>query len=103
MKHMEFLDLNQQIKWKLQQNFVNKADQMRKKISGIEDTVKVLLHSDSNKGNVIRQLQFMTKRPNLRICDVEEEAKLQHKAIETYSMDYCRSLLISGKDAIVSA
>lgn len=102
MKHMEFLDLNQQIEWKLRQSFVNKADQVRKKISGIEDTVKVLLHPDSNIGNVIRQLQFMTKRPNLQTCDVEE-AKLQHKGIETYSMDYRRSLLISGKDAIVSA
>lgn len=38
MKHMEFLDLNQQIKWKLQQSFVNKADQMRKKKSQVLKT-----------------------------------------------------------------
>lgn len=31
MKHMEFLDLNQQIKWKLQQSFVNKAIKWEKK------------------------------------------------------------------------
>ena len=53
-----------------------KQTKWEKKTSDIEDTVKVLLRSDSSKGNVIRQLRFMAKRPNLWTCDVEEEAKM---------------------------
>jgi hypothetical protein len=70
-------------------NILQKRDQEEERTSGVEDKAKEILHSDNNKEKKpdkcdynLSELWETIRRPNIRVCAVEEGPKIQIKGIE---------------------